>query len=187
MTEMEYSSPEEVDVVIVGAGISGLVLARLLAYSDLAVVVLGQRYSVPRNGSFAGLVSRDDLRTLAVEPIDPIPVREIVSIDVNAGWHSDARSYPDGDLFAVTHDDLLGALRQGCREHNVPVLPDRTVTELLWKRGIVSGVRVAPGRQEIRSRLVVLADESDPRLAETPGLRPDWPPNRLMHVGKERF
>ncbi|MBA2246644.1 MAG: hypothetical protein H0W23_00830, partial [Chloroflexia bacterium] len=41
--------------------------------------------------------------------------------------------------------------------------------------------------QEIRSRLVVLADESDPRLAETPGLRPDWPPNRLMHVGKERF
>lgn len=184
---MEYSSPEEVDVVIVGAGVSGLVLARQLAYSDLAVVVLEQRYSIPRNRRFAGLVSRDDIRTFAVEPPDPIPVCEIVSIDVDAGWHSDARSYPDGALFAVTHDELLGALGQGCRERNVPVLPDRTVTELLWKSGMVSGVRVGPGREEIQSRLVVLADESDPRLAETPGLRPDWPPTRLMHVGKECF
>jgi len=184
---MEYSYPEEVNVVIIGAGISGLVLARQLAEAAISVAVLEQRYSVPRNGGFAGLVGGDDLRALGIDRIERVPVREIVTVDANDGWRSESRPYPDEAVFAVTHDDLLRALRQGFRESNVPVVPDRTVTELLWAKGAVSGVKVGPGHEEVRSRLVVLADESDPRLAETLGLRPDWPPTRLMHVGKERF
>lgn len=184
---MEPSLPTPLDVTIVGAGVSGLMLARQLAEGDLSVAVLEQRYSVQRNGRFAGLVAGDDLRALDMDLIDPNPVRKIVTVDAEREWQSATRSYPKDALYAVVHEELFDALRQGCRERNVPVVQDLTVSELLWDNGAVSGVRAGPAGDGVRSRLVVLADESDPRLAETPGLRPDWPPTRLMHVGKERF
>ena len=187
MSEPKKDLPEALDVVIVGAGISGLVLACLLAESNLSVAVLEQRYSVARNGRFAGLVAADDIRALGIGLIDPIPVGEIAGLEANDGRPSAVEPLPVDSVYSVVHDDLLSALRRDGDERNVPVLSDATVTELLWDTGVVAGVIAGSKRREIRSRLVVLADESDPRLAESPGLRPDWPPTRLMHIGKERF
>lgn len=69
----------------------------------------------------------------------------------------------------------------------MPVVAGATAVELRWEDGVVAGVITAQERAHVQSRLVVLADESDPRLAEAPGLRPDWPPTRLMHLAKERY
>lgn len=180
--------PPELDVAIVGAGISGLVLARLLAGAGLSVAVLEQDYSIPRNGRFAGLVTSDGLRAAGIDEVESLPVVEITTVNADVpGWRVDSRELAAGSVFSVIHGDLLEALRRGCRERGVPVVPDATVTGLRWHGAAVAGVVVGSRHHEIRCALVVLADESDPRLAEAPGLRPDWPPTRLMHLGKERY
>lgn len=187
MPEIGPPLPDTLDVAIVGAGFSGLVIGRLLADTDLTVAVLEQNYSIPGNALFAGLVTFDDMRSLGIDDLGRIPVREIVTIDAGNGWRPDPTRRFDRDVFTVVHHDLLEALQRKSLERGVPVLSDATVSELVWQNGRVSGLISGPGAQEIRCKLVVLADESDPRLAEAPGLRPNWPPTRLMHLAKERL
>lgn len=177
----------DLDVLIVGAGISGLVLGHLLADTGLSVAVFEQDYSIPRNERFAGLVTSHDLRFLGIEEVKRLPVREIVTVRV----HSELARKTDlanvDDIFAVAHDDLLQELRSQCGERGVPVVAGATAVELRWEDSVVTGAIAGPERAHVRSRLLVLADESDPRLAEAPGLRPDWPPTRLMHLARERY
>lgn len=184
---MDVQLPGDLDVAVVGAGISGLVLGRLLSGTGQSVAILGQEYTTPRNGRFAGLATGRDLRFLGIENVASVPAREIVTAGVDTERRLRRVTGVLNDAVAVTHDDLLAMLRRSCRERGVPVLAGATVSALRWQDGAVAGVIAGPGRQAVGCKLVVLADESDPRLAETSGLRPDWPPTRLTRLAKERF
>lgn len=176
------------DVVIVGAGISGWMLAALLADADLSIVVLEQHYQRPRDGSFAGVVTRSDLDALGLglPPVDWLePLQRVVGFGLQDTIVLPIDEVPDA--FTVRHDGLLGWLREVAVDHGAVFEAAATVTEFLWSGGAVAGVVTGPGGTQWDARVVVLADESDPRLAEEPGLRPDWPPSQLMHVAKQRF
>lgn len=175
------------DVVIVGAGITGSILAALLANQGLRVAVLEQRHQRPRGGSFAGVVMQRDLDTLGIghPPADLLhPLETLTRFDLE---NSDAPVTEEvAGAFSIQHDDLLAWLRSRALDGGIRFERAATVTSLRWKDGAVAGVTVHDEAQWDAS-VVVIADESDPRLAEEPGMRPDWNPSQLIHIAKQRF
>ncbi|MBA2469018.1 MAG: NAD(P)/FAD-dependent oxidoreductase [Chloroflexia bacterium] len=173
-------------IVIVGAGISGLVLASLLTGVPAEVVVLEQVIPPGRKSDFPGIVMASDLRAIGLPPtLDrAMPVTRIAHVDLTGTAAERIRE--QSDWMAIEHSHLLEELKALLVSKGVLVVPDATVTEFLWDQGFVAGVRRGDG-QSYAADLVVLADESDPRLAGQLGLRPDWMPTELMHLGKRRY
>ncbi len=161
-------------------------LANLLRDVPADVVVLDQAMSPARNGAFAGIVSASDFHAVGLSPdIDfPLPISRIARIGV--GDSALATNEAPNGWFAVEHGRLLLALRTFAEAKGVLVVPDATVSGFLWSDGAVSGVHCADGAS-YPADLVVLGDEASPRLAEALGLRPDWPPTELTHIGKRRY
>lgn len=175
------------DVVIVGAGVAGVILAALLADRGLQVAVLEQRYQRPRDGSFAGVVTDADFDSLDLGRPPGGALRPLGRVTIFDLQDTVEPSHPlIAGAFVLRHEDLLAWLQSRALEGGVRFELDATVGSLRWSGGAVSGVNVRGGTQW-DARVVVLADESDPRLAEEPGLRPDWTPDQLMHVAKQRF
>lgn len=176
------------DVVVVGAGISGWMLAAFLAGSGLSIAVLEQRYQRPRDGSFSGVVVQSDLDTLGVAraSLDRlVPLQSVSGFSLQDSVAPTQRRV--SDAFTLPHVGLVAALRDLAVARNVHVVSDGTVTDLMWRGGAVGGVVLGHRGESWDARLTVLADESDPRLAEGPRLRPEWAPTQLMHVAKQRF
>lgn len=171
-------------ILIVGAGISGLVLANRLGDLPADVLVLDQAMSPARRRNFPGIVSAADLCAVGLPPDlgDSLPIRRITQLGVGAAGTHWA---PEG-LFAIEHGRLLDALLTSVEGHGVSVIPRATITGFLWNDGGVAGVQCVDGAS-YSADLVVLADEASPRLAESLGLRPDWPPTDLTHIGKRRY
>ncbi len=174
-------------VVIVGAGISGLAVASLLSDVNADVLVLRQAMEPARARQFTGLFDRDDLRALgaAVGEEELLPIREVR----RAVGHTPpgAAGIAPADLVSVEHGVVLDALERHAVEEGVQVVDGFTASQLRLTDGVVAGV-IGEGRSRtIQADVVVLADESDPRLAEQIGLRPDWLPTELMHLCNERY
>ncbi|MDQ3542079.1 MAG: hypothetical protein M3440_15485 [Chloroflexota bacterium] len=176
------------DVVIAGAGITGWILAALLANQNLSVVVLEQRYQRPRDGSFAGVVTDSDFDALGLGRPPAARLQPLESVvDINLDTRGVPSTQEVSGTFAVRHHDLLTWLQTRALHSGVIFERAATVTELRWHGGAVAGVVAGADATEWNARVVVLADESDPRLAEEPGLRPDWSPAQLMHTARQRF
>jgi flavin-dependent dehydrogenase len=90
-----------------------------------------------------------------------------------AGWTS------------TEHGDLLQHLTSAASGAGIATV-DATVAAFVRRGSTIAGVRTDNGKV-IEANLVVFADESDPRLPEQLGLRPDWPPTQIMHLGKARY
>ncbi len=182
MTEPLTDRPR---IVIVGAGVSGLMLANLLRNVRAEVVVLDQAMSPARNRSFPGIVSGTDFRVTGLPPDlnDALPIGRIGRLD-NVGVPT-THPVPDG-WFAIEHGQLLDALKIAADANGVSIVPGATVTGFLWDDGVVAGVQCVDG-PSYPADLVVLGDDASPRLAESLGLRPDWPPTELTHIGKRRY
>ncbi|MBA2467822.1 MAG: NAD(P)/FAD-dependent oxidoreductase [Chloroflexia bacterium] len=173
-------------IVIVGAGISGLVLASKLTDVPADVLVLEQVIPPGRKSVFPGIVSAPDLRAIGLPPSleGALSIARIAHIDPTETASEIMREPPE--WLAIEHSHLLESLKTSITSKGVTVVPDATVTEFLWNQGNVNGVRCGGGQSYIAD-LVVLADESDPRLAGELGLRPDWKPSELMHAGKRKY
>jgi flavin-dependent dehydrogenase len=172
-------------ILIVGAGVSGAALAVMLRGLDAEIAVLQQSLPPGRASTFHGLVDRHDWKALGLEPPDAAgsPISEVhafrlrseqgpVQIEVD-GWNS------------IEHGELLQYLTASAGEAGIPTI-DATVAAFVRRGPTITGVRTADG-QVIEAELVVFGDESDPRQPEQLGLRPDWPPTQIMHLGKARY
>ncbi|MDQ3654308.1 MAG: hypothetical protein M3457_04420, partial [Chloroflexota bacterium] len=127
-----------------------------------------------------------DLRAMGLSsaPGRALPVAQIAQVDFS-GTTAGSRHTPS-DWFAIEHGHLLDALRSSIESEHVAFMPGATVHGFLWAEDGVCGVQ-CEGGTTYPAEVVVLADESSPRLAEQLGLRPDWSPSELMHVGKRRY
>jgi flavin-dependent dehydrogenase len=174
-------------VVILGAGLSGLVLATLLAEEPVSVLIIEQDLPPGRSPAFHGIVTGLDLLTIRLNP-DDLEVRRVSGVASIDSAGPDSPSHIETpNLWSVEHRALLGALRTRFRSRGGRIIANQGEVEFVWSEGAVGGLRLLESGLTFDADLVVLADESDPRLAEQLGLRPDWPPTQLMHVAKQRY
>lgn len=174
-------------IVIVGAGISGLVVASMLDDVPADVIVLEQVMPPGRKRVFPGIVSASDLRAVGLNAdLDSaLPVTRVAHADKNGSNLETHRVTQD--WLAIEHGHLLDALRASSETKGVTFIPNATVTGFRWDEGVATGVENTDGGTSYPADLVVLGDECSPRLAEGLRLRPDWSPTELMHVGKRRY
>lgn len=163
------------DVVVVGAGVSGLLVAKDIKRRGHSVMVVDQRMEPGRNQSFHGIVPASGI----VAATGSVEVLNAHGLRLGAVWDLDGRSSPLTGSWSLRHSVLLDALKRG-----LDFVSSRTVALVRGDEGW-GGVRCDDG--VIEADVTVLADGSDPRLAEGPLLRPDWPPTALLHLGKRRY
>ncbi len=174
-------------IAIVGAGIGGLLTATFLQGIDAEVVLLPQPMTPARKAFFPGLFDAEDLRTIGLADLvaGAVPISSVTHVMRDA----DAEQREDVPVswLALEHGQVLAALEQQLREAGVIIQEGLAATTLIQDAGRVTGVVDDRTNLQVAADVVILGDEADPRLAEQVGLRPDWLPTQLMHLGKERF
>lgn len=182
---VQTTSRTQPRIVIAGAGIGGLLVARLLAGIEAEVVVLRQSLQPARQRHFTGLFLVEDLEAIGLG--DLVSAGLPVGAVVQAMRDADAEQQETVPMpcVALEHGVVLDRLEDLVTDQGVSIVDGVTVTDLAESDGRVTGV--VDGVRTIDADVVVLADEADPRLAEQVGLRPDWLPTQLMHIGKVRY
>lgn len=174
-------------IVIVGAGIGGLLAATFLLGIDAEIVVLPQPMTPARKRFFPGLFPLDDLRAAGMKHLAEGVVGITAVTQVMRDAEAEQRDEVPVAWVPLEHGEVLDALEANLRESGVVVQDGFTATTLLQDAGQVVGVLDHATSRQVAADIVILGDEADPRLAEQVGLRPDWLPTQLMHLGKERF
>ncbi len=174
-------------IAIVGAGIGGLLTATFLQGIDAEVVLLPQPMTPSRKRIFPGLFTEEDLRTIGLGDLvdDALPISTVTHVMRDA--EAEQRADVTVSWLALEHGRVLDSLERNLHEADVVVRADLVATTLIQEAGQVSGVVDGSSNRRVAADIVILGDEADPRLAEQVGVRPDWLPTQLMHLGKERF
>ena len=174
-------------VLVLGAGLTGLALASLLQDEQLHVRIIEQELPPGRSSAFHGIVTGADLASLGLSPaaLNGRPFGGIRHFRDGSLVASSAPEQPD--WWVVEHGVLLDALRARFRDRGGQVITNQGEVEFVWRQGEVGGMKLWESGLTFDADLVILADESDPRLAELIGLRPDWAPTELMHLAKQRY
>jgi electron transfer flavoprotein-quinone oxidoreductase len=170
---------DKIDVVIVGAGLSGLACAYKLAEKDMQVIVV-------ERGDFPGSknVTGGRLYTMPIKemvgdmlegaPFERKIVRErwsllgdgnSIGIDLTS-----ERFRKEEHSFTILRATFDRWLADRLMEKGVFVIPKYRVDDLLWEDGKVAGVKA--GQEEIPAHVVVAADGVLSFIGEKAGLKP---------------
>lgn len=169
---------DELDVIIVGAGLAGLACAYEAASAGLEVAVLergdaagskslsgGRLYLQPVQG-----ICGDFLENAPFER--PVVSESIVLTDENSSmtFRMDKSEDPaNPNSVTVLMSRLNRHLAEKVTEKGAMVLPQQKVDELVRENGKVAGVKIGP--EELRARVVVAADGVLSFIAQEAGLR----------------
>jgi menaquinone-9 beta-reductase len=188
--------PEEVDVLVVGAGPAGSATAALLARGGRTVLAV-DRATFPREKACAEYMSPEAVRILGdlgvVDALERAGAAQLEGMKVTGFRGATAhgrfaaahhRPYRPTGL-SVSRRILDHELVRAARSAGATVLERTTLAELLIADGRVSGalVRDATGRRHaIRARLTVGADGLRSAVARRVGRRTHGMPRRIAFV-----
>jgi electron transfer flavoprotein-quinone oxidoreductase len=178
------SSEEQLDVIVVGAGVGGLACAYEAARAGLQVAVLEIGDTAGAKSLTGGRLHLEPLRQLCGSLLHDAPFeRPVVSESVVfAGGGSSATLRVDNSedtglpqSVTVLPGRLCPHLAQRATEKGALVLYQQWAERLVREDGQVVGVKVGP--EHLRAQYVVAADGALSFLAEEAGLRPARPPD----------
>ena len=177
---------EVFDVAVVGGGVAGCVAAYRLASAGRSVVLI-ERGEQPGSKNLSGGVFYCRVMEQVfpgftdIAPVERRITRNCVSF-LNASssvtvdyW--DARLADPVNAVSVLRARLDPWLASRCEEAGVFVMPGVRVDGLLRDGAQVVGVRA--GDDELRARIVILADGANSFVARDAGIRPSQPAGRL--------
>lgn len=174
------------DVVVVGGGVAGCVAAYRLASAGRSVVLIergeqpgaknlsgGVFYCRVMEQVFPGFVDRAPVeRRITRNTVSFLNASSFVNVDY---W--DARLAEPVNAVSVLRGRLDPWLSAECEQAGVFVMPGVRVDGLLTEGDQVVGVRA--GEDELRARIVILADGANSFGARDAGIRPTPPPADL--------
>ncbi|MBI3308427.1 MAG: FAD-dependent oxidoreductase [Candidatus Melainabacteria bacterium] len=165
------------DVIIIGAGISGLGTAKLLAQSRLDVLVINRRNNIDCN--LSGLIELALLEEIfgKIQPDSSENFLQRKIIEKRAYYLQDNDSTmvnfkpvdSENQTYSVLKKNLKTYLSQSCKVQGVEFLFDAVVRELIIQNGSVVGVRTDD--KEYFSNIVVIAEGPKMILTKSQGLR----------------
>ncbi len=170
---------DKIDVVIVGAGLSGLACAYKLAEKDMQVIVV-ERGDFPGSKNVSGgRLYTMPIREMIGDMLEGAPFeRKIVrerwsllgdgnSIGIDLTSERFRKEEHSFSILRATFDRWLA---DRLMEKGVFVIPKYRVDDLLWEDGKVAGVKA--GQEEIPAHVVVAADGVLSFIGEKAGLKP---------------
>jgi electron transfer flavoprotein-quinone oxidoreductase len=183
---------EKIDVVIVGAGLSGLSCAYRLAETGMQVIVV-ERGDLPGSKNVTGgrlyLMPVKEMTGDMLEgaPFERKVVRERWGFlgdrnSVNIDFTTDMFRATDHS-FTVLRATFDSWLSERLMEKGVFVIPKYRVDDLLWEGTHVAGIRA--GEEEIYANVVVASDGALSFMAEKAGMRQKMKPARYAVGVKE--
>jgi flavin-dependent dehydrogenase len=188
--------PEQVDVLVAGAGPAGSATAALLAAAGYSVVAV-DRAEFPREKACAEYLSPEAVRILdrlgvvteleqeGAAPLEGMKVTGVRGATAH-GRFAATRYHPYRPTgLSVSRRVLDLALVRNARAAGASVLERTSLAELLLERGSVVGALVRDGsgrRHPIRARLTVGADGLRSAVARRIGRRMHGTPRRMAFV-----
>jgi len=183
---------DKIDVVIVGAGLSGLACAYKLAEKDMQVIVV-ERGDFPGSKNVTGgRLYTMPIRAMVGDMLEGAPferkiVRERWSLlgeDNSLGIDLTSEKFRKEDhSFSILRATFDRWLADKLMEKGVFVIPKYRVDDLLWEDGHITGVRA--GQEEIYAHVVVAADGVLSFMGEKAGLKPKMSPHNYAVGIKE--
>lgn len=183
---------EEFEVLIIGAGPSGIAAAITLAKAGLEVVVLERGEYAGAKNVYGGILFTHQLLKLLPDALDDAPMERSVTRRRFGALTSDGAE--------VALDLKVDAWRNKPYNHTMTALRGRfdrwfadqaeglgaqvfagyMVSELIIEDGRVRGVKVQPGDEEFRAKVVISGEGAHAFLARQAGLMPQVLPPRHM-------
>ncbi|MGD2090105.1 MAG: FAD-dependent oxidoreductase [Candidatus Aminicenantes bacterium] len=169
---------DELDVIVVGAGLAGLACAYEAASAGLQVAVLERGDAAGSKSLSGGRLYLQPVQKLcndflANAPFErPVVSESIVLTDDSSSmtFRMDKGEDPaNPNSVTVLMSRLNRHLAEKVTEKGAMVLPQQKVDELVRENGKVIGVKIGP--EELRARVVVAADGVLSFLAQEVGLR----------------
>jgi electron transfer flavoprotein-quinone oxidoreductase len=188
---------EEFEVLIVGAGPAGISAAIALAKAGVEVVVLERGEYPGSKNVFGGIMFTHQLLKLLPDAYDTAPFERAVtkrrigaladdrevSIDVKVGgW----REKPNNHTFTAMRGRFDRWYAEQAESLGAQVFTGFMVSDLIVENGRVVGVKVQPGDEEMRAKVVISGEGAQAFLARKIGMmNPILPPSHMITNVKE--
>jgi len=189
-------SSERFEVIIVGAGLSGIAAALTLARADVEVLVIERGDFPGAKNLFGGILYSGVLAELVPEFWNEAPVERHI---VNRRWATlDEDTQVALDLKSATFDappynNTFTALRskfdrwfaEQAEAAGAFIINETTVDELIFDNGRVAGVRTGREDGDVLADCVILAEGANALISEAAGLRQPMSPTNRVNAVKE--
>lgn len=163
---------EDIDVIIVGAGLAGSAAAIKLAQAGVKVVLIDRGTPIGSKNISGGVLWGDDLSEIIPNWIEEAPVERKI-INKKIGFLSDEdATIIDFHFNSWNEDPIQGVsvlrvefdewLANKAKEIGVAVLPGINIDELIFDNNRIVGVR--QGEEELFAHVVIIAEGANPRL-----------------------
>ncbi len=181
---------EDFEVLIVGAGPSGISAAIVLAKAGVNVVVLERGEYPGAKNVYGGILFTHQLLKLLPDSHESMPMERAVTRRrfgmIAAGGEEVALDVKVPDWREKPYNHTVTAMRgrfdrwyaEQAEAAGAEVYTGFTVSELIVEDGRVVGVKVKPGDDEFRAKLVISAEGAHAFLARQVGLLPPKLPQR---------
>jgi len=188
-------SQERVDVIVVGAGPAGVSAGLTLARAGLEVVILERGGYPGSKNVMGGILYRQPTEELVPgfwreAPLERAIIEQrylVLTTDSSIGFTYRTQSFADAphNAFSVMRAEWDRWFAEQAEAAGAFIISGMTVEDVVWRDGVVAGVRAGEGGDELLADVVVLADGANSLLAQKAGLHREWEPTEQALVAKE--